>query len=96
MVLLRDPLPLWPLATLLHTDINDVKGALVNIQSIIFLTEPEDTPRIYHKSFPDFITDPKRCSHDPRFHVPIGIQHACIARNCFRIMDEQLRANICD
>ena len=96
IVLLRDPLPLRPLAILLQRDINDVKGALVNIQSIIFLTEPEGTPRIYHKSFPDFITDPKRSSHDPRFHVPIGIQHACIARNCFRIMDEQLRANICD
>ena len=73
IVLLRDPLPLRPLAILLHTDINDVKGALVNIQSIIFLADPEDTSRIYHKSFPDFITDPKRCSHDPRFHVPIGI-----------------------
>ena len=96
IVLLRDPLPFRPLAILLQTDPNDVKGALVHLQSIIFLREPENTPRIYHKSFPDFITDAKRCSHDPRFHVSIGIQHTCIARNCFRVMDEQLRANICD
>ena len=96
IVLLQDPLPLRPLAILLHTDPNDVKGALVHLQSIIFLSGPEDTPRIYHKSFPDFITDANRCSHDPRFHVSIGIQHACIAQNCFQIMDEQLRANICD
>ena len=96
IVLLRDPLPLRRLAILLQTDLNDVKGALVHLQSIIFLSEPEDTPRIYHKSFPDFITDAKRCSHDPRFLVSVGMQHACIARNCFRVMDEQLRANICD
>ena len=96
IVLLRDPLPLRPLALLLQINANDIKGALVHLQSIIFLTEPEDTPRIYHKSFPDFITDSKRCSHDPRFHVLIGIQHARIARNCFRVMDEQLRENICD
>ena len=96
IVLLQDPLPLRPLAILLHTDPDDVKGSLAHLQSIIFLSGPEDTPRIYHKSFPDFTTDARRCSHDPRFHVSIGIQHACIARNCFRVMDEQLHANICD
>ena len=97
IVLLRDPLPLRPLAILLHTSPNDVRGALAHLQSIIFLSGTKsDTPRIYHKSFPDFITDAKRCSYDPRFHVSIGMQHACIARNCFRVMDEQLRENICD
>ena len=95
IVLLQDPLPIRPLASLLQTDTNDVRGALVHLRSIIFLTGPEDTPRIYHKSFPDFITDAKRCSCDPRFHISIGIQHAHIARNCFRLMDEQLQENIC-
>ena len=96
IVLLRDPLPLRPLANLLHTNTNDIKGALVQLQSIIFLSGAENTPSIYHKSFPDFIIDAARCSRDPRFHVSIGIQHACIARICFRVMDEQLRANIYD
>ena len=71
IVLLRDPLPIRPLAILLQRDVNDVKGPLVNFQSIIFLTEPEETPRIYHKSLHDFITDAKLCSHHPRFHVSI-------------------------
>ena len=84
------------LAILLQTDPNDVKVSLVHLQSVIFLAEPEDTPRIYHKSFSDFITDAERCSHDPRFHISIGTQHAFIARNCFRVMDEQLHPNICD
>ena len=96
IVLLQDPLPIRPLASLLQTDTNYVRGALIHLRSIIFLTGSEDIPRIYHKSFPDFITDEKRCWHDPRFHISIGIQHAHIARNCFRVMEEQLRANICD
>ena len=96
IALLRDPLPLRHLAILLRVDTNDIKRALLHLRSIIFLSGPEETPRIYHKSFPDFITDPKRCSHDPRFYVSIGIQHVRIARNCFRVMDEQLRENICD
>ena len=96
IVLLWDPLPLRSLAILIQTDTNDVRGALIHLWSIIFLTGPEDTPRIYHKSFPDFIMDAKHCSHDPWFHVSIGIQHACIAWNCFRVMDKQLCANICD
>ena len=97
IVLLQDPLPLRHLAILLQMDTNDIKRALFPLHSIISLSGPEETqtPRIYHKSFPDFITDAKRCSHDPRFHVSIGIQHAHIARNCFLVMDEQLHANIC-
>ena len=95
IVLLQDPLSLRPLASLLHMEINDVKGALTHLQSIIFLSRPENAPRIYHKSFPDFITDVKRCSNG-RFYVSIGKQHSHIARNCFRIMDEQLCTNICD
>ena len=95
IVLLRDPLPLRALASLLHIENNDVKGALAHLQSIIFLSGPENAPRIYHKSFPDFLTDVKRCSDD-RFHVSIRRQHARIARNCFRVMHDQLRTNICD
>ena len=95
IVLLQDPLPLQALANLLQTNIDDIKGALLHLQSIIWLSGPENTPRIYHKSFPDFITDAQRCSNVPRFYIPVGLHHRCIARNCFRVMDEQLRANIC-
>ena len=96
IILLQDPLPIQPLASLLQTDTNYVRGTLVHLQSIIFLTGPEDTPCIYHKSFPDFITDVECCSLDPQFHISIGIQHAHIAQNCFQLMDKQLQENICD
>ena len=96
IVLLQDPLPLQALTSVLQTDIDDVNGALLHLQSIIWLSGPENTPRIYHKSFPDFITDAERCSNVPQFYISVGLQHGHIAQNCFRIMDEQLRANIRD
>ena len=96
IVLLQDPLPLQALTSVLQTDIDDVNGALPHLQSIIWLSGPENTPRIYHKSFPDFITDAERCSNVPQFYISVGLRHGHIAQNCFRIMDEQLRANIRD
>ena len=106
IILLQDPLPLQALVSLLQSntdhvndqiDIDYVNGALVHLQSIIWLSGPEnDTPRIYHKSFLDFLTDEQRCSNVPRFYVPVGLQHGYIARKCFQVMDNQLRANICD
>ena len=50
IVLLQDPLPIQPLASLLHTDTNYVRGALIHLRSIIFLTGPEDTPRMVNHS----------------------------------------------
>ena len=48
IVLLQDPLPLHALASLLQTNINDAKGALLlHLQLIIWLSGPENTPRIY-------------------------------------------------
>lgn len=57
---------------------------------------PKDIPRIYHGSFPDFITDAERCLNGPKFYVLVGIQHARIAWNCLQAMGEQLRTNICN
>ena len=95
-VLLQDPLPLETLANLPQTDINDVKGTLLHLQSIIWLSGLENTPWIYHISFSDFITDAQCCSNVCHFCVQVGLQHGCIAQNCSQVMDEQLHANICN
>ena len=50
IVLLQDPLPLQPLAGLFQMETNDVNGALAHLQSIIFLSGPENAPHIYHDS----------------------------------------------
>ena len=65
---------------------------LRNLQSVILL-DSDDVPRIYHKSFPDFLTDQARCK-DPRFRINPRMRHTWIATRCLEIMDKQLIFNI--
>lgn len=96
IVLLQDPLPAKSLANLLAIDINDVSRASSHLHSIIVPSSQDGSPQIYHKSFPDFITDAKCCRMDKRFLITPKVHHARIAVDCFRTMDCYLHENICD
>ena len=50
---------------------------------------------IFHKSFPDFLTDPNRCV-DKQFVVESAARHAGILLACLRLMEEKLKKNICN
>ncbi|KIL62757.1 hypothetical protein M378DRAFT_165433 [Amanita muscaria Koide BX008] len=65
---------------------------LRNLQSVILLGS-NDVPRIYHKSFPDFLTDQARCK-DPRLRIDPRMRHTWIATRCLEIMDKHLKYNI--
>ena len=47
----------------------------------------------FHKSFPDFITDPSRCT-DARFYISPGDLHLELATNCLRMMNDGLEQDI--
>jgi hypothetical protein len=47
----------------------------------------------FHKSFPDFITDPSRCT-DTRFYISPGNLHLELAMNCLRMMNDGLEQNL--
>ena len=69
VVLATDPLSPSTIAILLGFDPNYVSPLLSSIHSLLVFEEDTDHPvRPFHKSFPDFITDPARCT-DPRFYV---------------------------
>jgi hypothetical protein len=54
----------------------------------------EDPVQIFHKSFPDFLTDPGRCT-DQRFFIDPSIYHRGPA--CMSQPDEgKLKRNICE
>ena len=55
----------------------------------------EDLVHIYHKSFPDFLTDPERCK-DKRFFVDPSVHHRRILLSCLDLMGERLKRNICN
>jgi len=54
----------------------------------------EDPVRIFHKSFPDFLTDPKRCINT-QFFIDPAIHHGEILLACLNVMNGRLKKNIC-
>ncbi|KAF9783107.1 hypothetical protein BJ322DRAFT_136413 [Thelephora terrestris] len=94
VVLAVNPLPPSAIATLVNLGQRQVMNLLQLVQSLLKLSEDPDFPVLpFHKSFPDFITDPLRCS-DNRFHIPPRTGHLKLATNCLRLMNSRLRQNL--
>jgi len=88
----QEPLDIQALADLIGLKPRTVRAALYNLQSVILLVD-DDVPRVYHKSFLDYIGDTKRCKDDDLRIVP-SEQHTRIAVRCFDVMDLRLKRNI--
>ena len=94
VVLLLNPLPPLAIAQLVGLKTEQVMPYLTSIGSLLVLDEDPETPvRSFHKSFPDFITDPSRCT-DTRFHISPGHLHLELAMNCLRVMNDGLEQNL--
>ena len=66
------------------------------LHSLLNVPDGEDQPiRIFHKSFPDFLTDRTRCKDD-RFFVDPATHHKNILFSCFDLMEKTLKKNICE
>ena len=73
----------------------EVYRTLRPLHSILRIPDSmEDPVRIFHKSFPDFLMDPKRCV-DPQFYTDPLIYHREILFSCFNVMKGGLMRNIC-
>jgi len=90
-------LVLNPLSVKVFSDLLRVSGistALRSLHSLLLIPTSKDAPiRIFHKSFPDFLTDQKRCT-DQRFFVDPSAHHAEIFLSCLNLMVEKLKKNI--
>ena len=94
VILAVNPLPPSAIATLVNLGKQQVMNLLQLIQSLLKLPEDPDLPVLpFHKSFPDFVTDPLRCL-DNRFHIPPRTGHLKLALNCLRLMNSRLRQNL--
>jgi len=95
VVLAVNPLSSSTIAALsegLNTD--DVTPILSSINSLLILQDGVDHPvRFFHKSFPDFITDPTRCT-DKRFHISPSNHHSQLVIGCLNLMNRTLEKNI--
>ena len=66
------------------------------LHSLLNVPDAEDEPiRVFHKSFPDFLTDRARC-RDERFFVDPPVHHEDILFSCLDLMRKCLKKNICD
>ena len=94
VILAVNPLPPSAIATLVELEKQEVMGLLQLIQSLLKLPEdPEDPVLPFHKSFPDFITDPLRCP-DERFHISPRTGHLKLVLSCLKLMNNSLKQNI--
>ena len=93
VVLTTNPLTPSAIATLMGFGRGVVTSLLESVQSLLVLHEAADQPiQPFHKSFPDFMTDPSRCS-DPRFHIFPGL-HTELVLRCLELMYGSLKKNM--
>jgi hypothetical protein len=94
VVLVFNPLSVKALSDLLREP--GTPTTLRPLHSLLLVPDStEDPVHIYHQSFPDFITDPKRCK-DQQFLVDPSVHHRRILLSCLDLMGERLKRNICD
>ena len=94
VLLVYNPLSAKALSDLLK--LSNIHTTLHSLHSLLLIPEsPEDPICIFHKSFPDFLTDPNRCK-DEKFLVKPSIHHTEILLSCLRLMREKLKRNICN
>ena len=95
VVLAANPLSPSAIATLLGFEPDEVFPVLSSAHSLLILQEDVDRPvRPFHKSFPDFIVDPTRCTNQ-RFRVCSPDQHTELLAGCLGVMNRELERNIC-
>ena len=94
VVLLVNALPPTAIADLIGLDPEEVTLFLTLVQSLLVFDEDSGQPvKPFHKSFPDFITDPSRCT-DSRFYISPGHLHLELVTNCLRVMNNGLEQNL--
>ena len=96
VVLATNPLSPSAITTLLGFELGEAYRILSLIHSLLILQEDVDKPvRPFHKSFPDFVVDPARCT-DQRFRVSPPDQHVELLAGCLETMNRELERNMCE
>ena len=96
VLLIFNPLSIKSLSELLGYSTQLIHNTTRSLHSLLLVPEnTEDPIHIFHKSFPDFLMDPDRCT-DKRLFVNPTSHHAEILLVCLRLMEKKLKKNICN
>ena len=94
VLLMFNPLPMKELSKLLK--VSNVFTTLRSLHSLLLVPKDQDKAiQIFHKSFPDFLMDPRRCKVE-RFFINPSVHHQEILLSCLSLMKERLKKNICN
>ena len=93
VILAANPLPPSTIAALLRLRTQDVFLRLSSVHSLLILQDINHPVRTFHKSFPDFVVDPTRCT-DPRFRVSPPDHHSELLIGCLELMNRRLEKNM--
>ena len=94
VLLVFKPLSVEALSNLIG--VPSISDILHPLHSLLLVPDSiKDPISIFHRSFPDFLTDPVRC-RDERFFVEPSMHHAEILLSCLNLMRERLKKNICN
>jgi hypothetical protein len=95
IIILQQPLSAKDLHALLNEDIDRIYSLTRSLSSLLDTGSSIDHPiRTFHLSFSDFLTSRERCA-DPRLYIDTDDSNLLLATRCFRVMNEQLKRNIC-
>ena len=97
ILLIFNPLSAKALSDLLgnHSTQSRISSTLRALHSVLLVPDNIGEPvRIFHKSFPDFLTHPGRCK-DERVFVNPSVHHQEILLSCLNIMKGRLERDIC-
>ena len=97
VLLIFNPLSIKGLSELLKRHLTSpfILNTICSLHSVLLIpANMEDPVLTFHKSFPDFLTDPNRCKNKQFFVEPM-VHHAEILLSCLDLMQERLEKNIC-
>ena len=95
VILAFNPLSRAQVAKILNIKSSLITATLRHLHSVLLVpNEDSKEIRVFHKSFPDFLQDPDRCS-DRRFFIPSPVHHTDMALGCLELL-KGLRPNPCD
>jgi hypothetical protein len=97
LVLLQQELPAKDLAVMAGVDEDTCIEYLRRISAILnYQHGTTDLVRLMHLSFPDFLSDARRCSDVSQYVVNTAEDHLRMTERCLAIMNKHLRYNICN
>jgi hypothetical protein len=96
LVLAQQPLTADGLAVVTGVDQDTCHECLRRISALLDYQHDTDEPvRLMHLSFPDFLSEPRRCSSLPGYVVDVSSDHLRFVDNCLELMNKALRYDIC-